>query len=128
VARENAAVLTVIGVDIDGRKHLIALEEGYRESKEKCCAICATAGWLRRISTTSDRLCVCRSFSWVHTSILASRVQRATSIEPRFAGSSNNPRVSSYLWFGSRHQNQTRTIRRENTFSLNERYAKDCIE
>jgi transposase-like protein len=34
VARENAAVLTVIGVDVDGRKHLIALEEGYRESKE----------------------------------------------------------------------------------------------
>lgn len=34
VARENAAVLTVIGVDVDGTKHLIALEEGYRESKE----------------------------------------------------------------------------------------------
>ena len=24
----------VIGVDVDGRKHLVALEEGYRESRE----------------------------------------------------------------------------------------------
>ena len=31
VARENAAVLTVMGADVDGRKHLIAVEEGYRE-------------------------------------------------------------------------------------------------
>jgi len=34
VARENAVVLTVIGANVDGRKHLIALEEGSRESKE----------------------------------------------------------------------------------------------
>jgi putative transposase len=39
VARENAAVLTVIGVDVDGTKHLLALEEGYRESKESWLAV-----------------------------------------------------------------------------------------
>ena len=33
VELENAAVLTVIGVDVDGRKHLMALEEGYREPR-----------------------------------------------------------------------------------------------
>ena len=46
VARENAAVLTVIGADIDGRKHLIALEEGYRESKES---------WLEVLRNLRDR-------------------------------------------------------------------------
>ena len=46
VARENAAVLTVIGVDVDGRKHLIALEEGYRESKES---------WLEVLRSLRDR-------------------------------------------------------------------------
>jgi len=46
VARENAAVLTVIGVDVDGTKHLIALEEGYRESKES---------WLEVLRSLRDR-------------------------------------------------------------------------
>ncbi|HEX7295998.1 MAG TPA: IS256 family transposase [Pyrinomonadaceae bacterium] len=46
VARENAAVLTVIGVDVAGRKHLIALEEGYRESKES---------WLEVLRNLRDR-------------------------------------------------------------------------
>lgn len=46
VARENAAVLTVIGVDVDGRKHLLALEEGYRESKES---------WLEVLRSLRDR-------------------------------------------------------------------------
>jgi transposase-like protein len=46
VARENAAVLTVIGVDLAGRKHLIALEEGYRESKES---------WLEVLRSLRDR-------------------------------------------------------------------------
>jgi putative transposase len=46
VARENAAVLTVIGADVDGRKHLIALEEGYRESKES---------WLEVLRHLRDR-------------------------------------------------------------------------
>lgn len=46
VARENAAVLTVIGADVDGRKHLIALEEGYRESKES---------WLEVLRNLRDR-------------------------------------------------------------------------
>ncbi|HKF94267.1 MAG TPA: IS256 family transposase, partial [Gammaproteobacteria bacterium] len=46
VARENAAVLTVIGADVDGRKHLIALEEGYRESKES---------WLEVLRSLRDR-------------------------------------------------------------------------
>ncbi len=34
VGQENAAVLVVIGVDASGTKHFLALEEGYRESKE----------------------------------------------------------------------------------------------
>jgi putative transposase len=46
VARENAAVLTVIGVDLKGRKHLLALEEGYRESKES---------WLDVLRALRDR-------------------------------------------------------------------------
>ena len=46
VAREHAAVLTVIGVDLAGRKHLIALEEGYRESKES---------WLEVLRSLRDR-------------------------------------------------------------------------
>lgn len=46
VARENAVVLTVIGVDVDGTKHLIALEEGYRESKES---------WLEVLRSLRDR-------------------------------------------------------------------------
>jgi putative transposase len=46
VAREHAAVLTVIGVDVDGRKHLLALEEGYRESKES---------WLEVLRSLRDR-------------------------------------------------------------------------
>jgi putative transposase len=31
---ERACLLVVLGVDVSGRKHLLALEEGYRESKE----------------------------------------------------------------------------------------------
>lgn len=31
---EKACLLVVLGVDVSGRKHLLALEEGYRESKE----------------------------------------------------------------------------------------------
>jgi len=46
VARENAAVLTVIGVDSEGTKHLLALEEGYRESKES---------WLEVLRSLRDR-------------------------------------------------------------------------
>jgi len=34
VSTENAAILVVIGVDAAGTKHFLALEEGYRESKE----------------------------------------------------------------------------------------------
>lgn len=34
VATQNACVLVVIGVAMDGTKHFLALEEGYRESKE----------------------------------------------------------------------------------------------
>lgn len=34
VGTENACVLVVIGVAMDGTKHFLALEEGYRESKE----------------------------------------------------------------------------------------------
>jgi transposase-like protein len=51
VVRENAAVLTVIGVDSDGRKHLIALEKVIANRKRvgwKCCAIYATTVWQRR--------------------------------------------------------------------------------
>lgn len=39
-------MLTVIGVDLAGRKHLIALEEGYRESK---------ASWLEVLRSLRDR-------------------------------------------------------------------------
>ena len=34
VGTENACVLVVVGVAMDGTKHFLALEEGYRESKE----------------------------------------------------------------------------------------------
>jgi len=34
ISTENAAVLIVIGVDAAGTKHFLAIEEGYRESKE----------------------------------------------------------------------------------------------
>lgn len=34
ISTENAAVLVVIGVDAAGTKHFLALEEGYRESKQ----------------------------------------------------------------------------------------------
>lgn len=34
ISTENAAVLVVIGVDAAGTKHFLAIEEGYRESKE----------------------------------------------------------------------------------------------
>ena len=37
VARENAAVLSVIGGDVDGTKLLIALEEGYRRAESCDC-------------------------------------------------------------------------------------------
>jgi len=31
---ERACLLVVVGVDVTGKKHLLAMEEGYRESKE----------------------------------------------------------------------------------------------
>jgi transposase-like protein len=34
IGSENACLLVVIGADVTGKKHLLALEEGYRESKE----------------------------------------------------------------------------------------------
>lgn len=34
ISTENAAILVVIGVDAAGTKHFLAIEEGYRESKE----------------------------------------------------------------------------------------------
>jgi transposase-like protein len=34
VGTENACVLVMVGVASDGTKHFLALEEGYRESKE----------------------------------------------------------------------------------------------
>jgi transposase-like protein len=34
LADERACLLVVVGVDVSGKKHLLAMEEGYRESKE----------------------------------------------------------------------------------------------
>lgn len=39
VGTENACVLVVIGVAMDGTKHFLALEEGYRESKESWAGV-----------------------------------------------------------------------------------------
>ena len=36
---ERACLLVILGVDVSGRKHLLALEEGFRESKESWLAL-----------------------------------------------------------------------------------------
>lgn len=46
IADEKLCVLVMIGVDMAGRKHLLALEEGYRESKES---------WLEVLRDLRDR-------------------------------------------------------------------------
>ncbi len=46
VGTENACVLVVVGVASDGTKHFLALEEGYRESKES---------WLSVLRSLRDR-------------------------------------------------------------------------
>src|SRR5687767_3771242 len=63
-----------------------------------------------------DPLCVSPSFPTVHTSILASLSAAPDVNAAAFAGSSNNPRVSSYHRFASGHQNQTRTIGCDDSF------------
>ena len=39
ISDERACLLVVIGADVTGKKHLLALEEGYRESKESWLAV-----------------------------------------------------------------------------------------
>ena len=39
IASERACMLVVIGADVAGKKHLLALEEGYRESKESWLSV-----------------------------------------------------------------------------------------
>ncbi|MCA1617087.1 MAG: IS256 family transposase [Acidobacteria bacterium] len=39
ISDERACLLVVIGADVSGKKHLLALEEGYRESKESWLAV-----------------------------------------------------------------------------------------
>ncbi|MBA3573020.1 MAG: IS256 family transposase [Pyrinomonadaceae bacterium] len=39
IGSEKACMLVVIGADVTGKKHLLALEEGYRESKESWLAV-----------------------------------------------------------------------------------------
>ena len=39
IGSEKACMVVVIGVDVTGKKHLLALEEGYRESKESWLAV-----------------------------------------------------------------------------------------
>ena len=39
IADERACLLVVMGADVTGKKHLLALEEGYRESKESWLAV-----------------------------------------------------------------------------------------
>jgi putative transposase len=39
ISDEQACMLVVIGADVTGKKHLLALEEGYRESKESWLAL-----------------------------------------------------------------------------------------
>lgn len=39
IGSEKACMLVVIGADVSGKKHLLALEEGYRESKESWMAV-----------------------------------------------------------------------------------------
>ncbi len=39
IADERACLLVVMGADVSGKKHLLAMEEGYRESKESWVAL-----------------------------------------------------------------------------------------
>ena len=39
IGSEKACMLVVIGADVSGKKHLLGLEEGYRESKESWLAV-----------------------------------------------------------------------------------------
>jgi len=39
IADERACLLVVMGADVTGKKHLLAMEEGYRESKESWLAV-----------------------------------------------------------------------------------------
>src|SRR5688572_9097968 len=68
-------------------------------------------------SVDLDPLCVSRSLRPVHTSILRLSCATRDVYVTTFAGSSNDPRVSSYRGFANRHKNQTRTIGCDNSFS-----------
>lgn len=70
VALENAAVLMVFGVDVDGRKHLMALEEGYREPRES---------WLEVLRNLRDQ--------GMQAPVLASVIATLTATDPVNIGS-----------------------------------------
>ncbi len=55
IGTENACILVVVGVASDGTKHFLALEEGYRESKESWLAVLRS---LRERGMTTPALAV----------------------------------------------------------------------